>query len=353
MITEGESRLPSFGAGARRIGMTAAEKIGGGLFAIFGALVVTFVLLRIAPGDPARLTLGPLASAAAVRAQNARMGLDKPLYIQYERYISQFARGDWGFVYGAGNQLRSSSRRGCPRASSWCLRLHPGVCCSNRVRGCDNLPTAPICRCRCKNLGLHRLRHSAVLVRSRALYVFFLRLGLFPAPEGRLSTNLTPPPSATGFYTVDALLAGQLHVSSIRLALCVPAVTLSLVPYAYLVRLLRGNLLDVAREPYILVARSKGISELRAFTNHALHNAFFPTLTAAALLFAQLISGSVLVERIFNWPGVGALVVDSIQRQDFAIVQAVILLSAFAYVAINLMSRRLRAPRPRLRHGTR
>ncbi len=102
------------------------------------------------------------------------------------------------------------------------------------------------------------------------------------------------------------------------------------------------------------MARSKGISELRAFTNHALHNAFFPTLTAAALLFAQLISGSVLVERIFNWPGVGALVVDSIQRQDFAIVQAVILLSAFAYVAINLIVEALYGLLdPRLRHGTR
>ncbi len=102
-------------------------------------------------------------------------------------------------------------------------------------------------------------------------------------------------------------------------------------------RLLRANLLDVSREPFIIVVRSKGIGRFLAFARHALPNAFLPTLTAAGLVLAQLLSGSVLVEKVFDWPGVGALVTDSILRQDDAIVQTFILLSAFAYVVVNLV----------------
>ena len=113
--------------------------------------------------------------------------------------------------------------------------------------------------------------------------------------------------------------------------------TLGLAPFAYLVRLLRANLLEVAREPFIVVVRSKGISRFLAFARHALPNAFLPTLTAGGLILAQLLGGSVLVEKVFNWPGIGALVADAIQRQDYAVVQAFILLSAFAYVVVNLV----------------
>ena len=102
-------------------------------------------------------------------------------------------------------------------------------------------------------------------------------------------------------------------------------------------RLLRANLLDISRENFIVVVRSKGLGRWPAFSHHALPNAFLPTLTAGGLLLAQLLAGSVLVEKVFNWPGIGALVVDSILRQDFAVVQTFVLLSAFAYVAVNLV----------------
>ncbi len=113
--------------------------------------------------------------------------------------------------------------------------------------------------------------------------------------------------------------------------------TLGLAPLAFLVRLLRANLLEVSREPFIVVARSKGLGRWTAFSRHALPNAFLPTLTAGGLLLGQLLAGSVLVEKVFNWPGVGALVTDGILRQDFAVVQAFILLSAFVYVLVNLV----------------
>ena len=102
-----------------------------------------------------------------------------------------------------------------------------------------------------------------------------------------------------------------------------------------LVRLLRANLLDVEREPFLVVVKSKGVPRWTAFTRHALPNAVLPTMTLAGLLLAELLTGSVLVERVFDWPGVGGLVVDSISRKDYAVVQTFILLSACFYVVIN------------------
>jgi peptide/nickel transport system permease protein len=153
-----------------------------------------------------------------------------------------------------------------------------------------------------------------------------------------LGPAVVPPPTVTGLYTVDAILTGQWGTLADALAhLLLPALTLGFAPFAYLVRLLRANLLEVAREQFILVVRSKGLGRWTAFARHALPNAFLPTLTAGGLLLAQLVAGSVLVERVFNWPGVGALVVTSILSQDYAVVQSFILLSAIAYVGVNLI----------------
>jgi ABC-type dipeptide/oligopeptide/nickel transport system permease component len=162
--------------------------------------------------------------------------------------------------------------------------------------------------------------------------------GISPGPDGRLGPNTIPPPAVTHFYTFDALIAGQWATAWDAFRhLALPAITLGLAPWAFLVRLLRANLLDISRENFLVVVRSKGLGRRSAFQKHALPNAFLPTLTAAGLLFAQLLSGSVLVERVFNWPGVGGLIVDSILRQDFAVVQTFVLLSAILYVVVNIL----------------
>jgi peptide/nickel transport system permease protein len=170
------------------------------------------------------------------------------------------------------------------------------------------------------------------------LIFFFERLHLLPGPEGRLASGTAAPPNVTGLYTIDALVAGQFGTFADALShLILPAVTLAFASFAFLVRLLRSNLLDVSREPFMVVVRSKGFSRWHALTRHALPNAFLPTLTAGGLLLAGLLTGSVLAEKVFNWPGIGALVVDSILRQDYSVVEAFILVSAFLYVGINLL----------------
>ena len=119
--------------------------------------------------------------------------------------------------------------------------------------------------------------------------------------------------------------------------LILPSLALGISSFSFLVRLLRANLLEVSREPFITVARGKGLRRWTAFRRHALPNAFLPTLTAGGLVLGEFLAGSVLIERVFNWPGVGSLVFDAIVKQDYAIVQTFILLSAVMFVLVNLV----------------
>jgi ABC-type dipeptide/oligopeptide/nickel transport system permease component len=314
-------------------------KLVGALVAIFGASILAFVFMRVLPGDPARLIAGPLASQEAIDATREQLGLNDPLHVQYIKYISGFLQGDWGFSFGTGQSV--STLIGSRLPASMELGLYAFIfsflaavllalaATYRRRRVVDGTVRA---------LSFFGLGTPPFWFALILLIVFFEELKILPGPEGRLSTGAEPPPAVTHFYTIDSLIAGQFGTFADAVQhLVLPAIALGLASFAYLVRLLRANLLDVGREPYLVVARSKGLGRWTAFSRHALPNAFLPTLTAAGLLLAQLIAGSVLVEKVFNWPGVGNLVVDSILRQDFAVVQAFILLAAFSYVFVNLI----------------
>jgi peptide/nickel transport system permease protein len=314
------------------------SRLGSALAAIFGASILAFVLMRVLPGDPARLIAGPLASEDAIAAQRERLGLNDPLPVQYWNYITDFLQGDWGFSFGAGQPVTTQVGNRLPATIE--LGLYAFVLCFVFALGLALFVTyrrRAVADATVRGISFFGLGTPPFWFGLVLLIVFFEYLGWLPGPEGRLDPATQPPPEITRLYTVDALLAGQLGTFWDAVEhLILPSVALALAPFAFLVRLLRSSLLEVSREPFIIVVRSKGISRWVAFSRHALPNAFLPTLTAAGLLLAQLLSGSVLVEKVFDWPGVGALVVDSILRQDFAVVQAFILLGASAYVAVNL-----------------
>ena len=313
-------------------------KIIGALIAVLGASLVAFLFMRVLPGNPARLIVGPLATQQAIEEQEKAMGLDQPLWVQYWRYIKGFFTGDWGFSYSSGQTVSHEMGARLPASAELGLyafafafvfaivfamlatyRRRPVVDGTVRAVSFFGLGTPPFW------FGL-----IILLLFSQVWHVF-------PGPDGRLGPNTTPPPSITHFYTIDALITGQwVTFKDAFMHLILPSIALGLAVFAYLVRLLRANLLDISRENFIVVARSKGLGRWSAFSRHALPNAFLPTLTAAGLVFAQLLAGSVLVERVFNWPGVGGLVVDSILRQDYAVVQTFVLLSAVLYVVVNL-----------------
>lgn len=316
-----------------------ATRLGGGLVSIFGASLLAFLFLRKMPGDPAQLVLGPLASEDAIAALREEMGLNDPIWTQYWHYVRDFFTGDWGFSYSAGQDVSTQISSRLPASIElglWAFgfafvaavllallstyRRRPVVDGITRAAAFVGLGTPPF------------------WLALMLLVVFYSWLGWFPGPEGRISEGVPLPPKITGMVTVDALLSGNLRAfGDAFMHIVLPAIALGLAAFALLVRLLRANLLEVGREPFLVVSRSKGLSRWSAYSRHALPNAFLPTLTAGGLLLAQMIGGSVLVEKVFNWPGVGSLVVDSILRQDFSVVQAFILLSACAYVVVNLL----------------
>ncbi|GII95339.1 ABC transporter permease [Sinosporangium siamense] len=306
---------------------------------VLGGTVVAFVVMRLLPGDPARLVAGEFASAEAVAEQHRALGLDEPLWSQYLIYMADFFRGDWGFSYSLGEPVFEQFVRSVPAtvelaAAAVTLAFAGGVIgalissysrggpldAAVRASSYIGLGTAPFW------LGL------------LLLIVFFERLQWLPGPEGRLSSSTAAPPPVTGLHTVDALLAGEwATLGDAAVHLILPAVTLGFVIYAFLVRMLRASMLELVREPYILVARSKGRGRWGVIVRDVLPNALLPAITVGGLVLAELLTSTVLAETVFGWPGVGKLVTDAILQQDFAVVQAFIMISACLTVACNIV----------------
>ncbi len=310
------------------------ERIGSAILTILGASIIAFIVLRALPNDPARLIAGPFASDDVLNAVRAQMGLDKPLVAQYVDYLVNFFTGDWGFSYGAGKPVLPLVAERLPASAELAIVAFVGSFAAAVIL----TVLVSFSRSRLLDGALRMLSFVSVgvppfWISLLLLMLFFEQLGWFPGPVGR-----GPAPAAvTGLYTVDYLLAGNLRGAVDALwHLALPAFALALGSFGYLVRLLRANLLDVVHEPFVTVLHSKGVAPVTAHFRHILPNAFLPTLTAGGLILAQLIGGSVLVEQIFTWPGIGTLVIDGITRQDYAVVQSFILLSAMIYIVVNL-----------------
>lgn len=314
-------------------------RLAGSIGAVFGASIVSFILLRLLPGNPARTIVGPFASEEIVQREYVALGLDKPFYVQYWRFITDFFEGDWGFSYSVGESVTGQISQRLPASIE--LGLYAFLF---AFVGAIVFALLSTYRRRSSVDGIVQgtafigLGTPPFWLGLLALLLLSSKIHLLPGPEGRLGSATIPPPHHTGLYTLDALVAvqwGTLWDAFKHLIL--PALTLGLAPYAFLVRLLRANLLEVSREQFLVVARSKGLSRWTSFRRHALPNAILPTVTAGGLILAQLLSGSVLVEGVFNWPGIGQLVVSAIVGKDFAVVQTFILLAATAYVVVNLI----------------
>jgi len=309
------------------------------LISLIGASLIAFVLLRLTPGDPARLFLGQFAGEDAVQALRAELGLNGSILSQYLIYMQRFLSGDWGFSYSTGQSVAGLLLARFPATVE--LGLFAFLFAFVAAVFCALVAVyrrGPISDGGARALSFFAQGVPPFWFGLMMLLIFFEGLGWLPGPEGRLGLRIIPPPTVTGLLTVDSLLAGDWTAfkDAVR-HLILPGITLGLMPFGFLYRLLRANLEGVTREPFITVARGRGLTRWAAYVRHALPNAFLPTLTAAGLLFGQLLAGSVLVERVFVWPGAGALVTDGVLKQDFSVVQAFILLSAFIYVITSLI----------------
>lgn len=316
-----------------------ALRVLGSVGAVFGATILAFVIMRVLPGNPARLILGPLAPAGAVKSLNHQIGLDRPIWVQYWRYISDFFRGDWGYSYSDGQTVRTLIGERAPATVELALfSFVLTMLASVSLALLSTYRHRPLADRVVRGVSYIGFGTPPFFLALLLLIVFFTSLHVLPGPEGRLGVQAVAPPSVTRLYTVDALLAGRLGTFWQAVEhLILPSLALGISSFSFLVRLLRANLLEVSREPFITVARGKGLRRWTAFRRHALPNAFLPTLTAGGLVLGEFLAGSVLIERVFNWPGVGSLVFDAIVKQDYAIVQTFILLSAIMFVLVNLV----------------
>ncbi len=265
------------------------------------------------------------------------MGLDKSLPAQYVSYMGDLLQGDVGTSWRTRTQVSAELSNRIPATLELALAaiilsiviaIPVGVLSAGRRRWVDRVSrTGAVI-----GLGTPPFWLGLVLI-----LVFFTWLGWAPAPFGRLDASIPVPPKVTGLLTIDSLLAGDFSAFTNAIAhLVLPAITLALPLAAYLSRIVRRSTVDVYRLDFVRTAQAKGASERRVLFRHALPNALLPVLTLSTLYFGELLAGSLLVEAVFNWPGIGGYVAQSIVAQDFAPVQGAILLGALVYSLLSL-----------------
>jgi len=304
---------------------------------MLGISIITFGMLRLIPGDPARIMAGERATEDQVQRVREIWGLNKPVSEQYFIYLGKLLRGDLGTSIKR-NELVITEIR-------WALPTTIELAFSAMFIACMlGIPAGVIAAYR-RNSWLDFIVMTGSLIGISMpvfwlglllIFVFTLQLGLLP-PSGRLSIGINLQP-ITGLYLVDSLLRGNLpaFVDSVK-HLILPAFAVGTIPTAVIARMTRSSLLEVMSQDYIRTARSKGLTERTMLARHALKNAFLPVVTIIGLELGGLMSGAILTETIFSLPGIGRLIIDRILSRDYPVVQGAVLFFAFTFVIINLL----------------
>jgi peptide/nickel transport system permease protein len=313
------------------------RRLIGAIPVLFGLSIVLFAFVHLLPGDPSRAILGQHATPESIARIRETLGLDKPLYEQYFRYLGQLLSGDLG----------ASIITGAPVATDFAARF-PGTV---------ELTVAALIFATGVGIPLGRLsaRHNqgaidggvtiiSLLGISIPIFVLGLTLQyIFGAQLHWLPTSGRIDPrigfnAPSNFYLIDSLVAGRfdVFVDAVR-HLILPAIALGSIPLAIITRITRAAVLDVANEDYVRTARAKGLTERRVDDRHIMRNAWLPVTTVVGLQVGGLLAGAVLTETVFAWSGVGRWVVDAIGDRDYFIIQSSILIFALIFLMVNLI----------------
>jgi peptide/nickel transport system permease protein len=306
---------------------------------LIGVVIVTFLLTRALPGDPAAYFAGPAATQEAVEQVRVKLGLDKSLIEQFVRYVRDLARGDLGNSLTTGQPVVSEIRTRLPASAELTLL---GLIVSMAIA----VPLGILAATRPGSLTDHACRVVATAGVSLPVfftglilvYVFYYLLGWAPPPLGRLDVFFSPPPQVTGSYLIDSLIAGngELFLASLS-QLVLPALTLGVFSLAPIARMTRASMLAVLSSDFVRTARASGLSPFTITVTYAFRNAMLPVVTTLGMVFSFLLGANVLVEKVFAWPGIGSFAVEALIASDFAPVQGFVLTMAVMYVALNLM----------------
>jgi len=305
-----------------------------------GITFVAFVLTHLVPGDPAAANLGQraIADPAAVAAFRAHYGLDKPLPQQYLIYVTNLAHGDFGESQQSHRPVRDDLAEYVPAT----LELASTAIVISLVLGIGLGVTAAMNRDRIVDQVLRVTTLAGVSMPTFwlalvALYIVFFKLGWAPS-GGRLDPGQLPDAHVTGFYTIDALLAGDWATLTSAIAhIILPACVLALYTVSLLTRFTRASVLEVLGNDYIRAARAKGLPERIVIGRHILRAALVPVITVAGVAFGSLLTGTVLVETIFAWPGIGQYAYRSATNLDLPATMGVSLFVAVVYITVNFV----------------
>lgn len=308
---------------------------------IFGVVTVCFLLVHNIRGDPLSSLLSErqMNDPEVVAAVKARWGLDKSLGEQYVIYISNLVRGDFGTSFRTRRPVLEDVMDRLPAT----LELAITALFLGSLVGISLGILAAYYRNQRIDDGarLFALIGSSMPVFWSGLillFIFSVKFQILPGP-GRLDASTPVPPYVTGMFTIDALLDGDFDKFREAVShLILPAFVLAWALMGIISRIVRASMLDVLNQEYILTARSKGARELRVVLNHALRNVLIPTLTIIGFSFAYLITGAVLTETIFVWPGVGYYAVASTRDLDFPAIMGVTIIGASAFLITNLVT---------------
>jgi peptide/nickel transport system permease protein len=287
---------------------------------LLGVTMITFVIMFLVPGDPAQMMAGKSPTPGRIASIRAKYGLDRPLYVQYVRFIDRLAHRDFGDSYLTGRPVSSMLRESIPYTAQLALA---GV-----LLELLGIPLGIYSALRQYTFWDSAFTTTALIVWAVPVFV----MGFYLQWLFGLKLNLLPVTGAGG------LVFGIFPDSwNSFLHLILPAIALGLVEVAYISYMQRASMLEVIRSDYIRTARAKGLSERQVVFKHAFKNAVIPVMTIAGIDLGALLGGAIITEAVFSRPGVGQMIYSSIGARDLLVVEAGVIFATFVYVIANLV----------------
>jgi dipeptide transport system permease protein len=331
----------------------ALTRIGMVIPTFVGITMLAFLLIRLVPGDPIETMAGERGIDPARHERLRReLGFDKPLLVQYGRYIARVLHGDLGRSMVTREAVLSEFAALFPATVELAL-------CAMLFALTLGLPAGIVAAVRRNSILDHGVMGAALTGYSMPIFwwglllilLFSVELDLTPV-SGRIAVQYYIEP-VTGFLLIDTLLADDRGAFASALShIVLPAIVLGTVPLAVIARMTRSAMLEVLGEDYIRTARAKGLPERRVIFIHALRNALIPIVTVIGLQIGLLFTGAILTETIFSWPGVGKWLIEAINRRDYPVLQGGTLLIGMVVMAVNLtVDLTYGLINPRIRHA--
>ena len=317
----------------------AGNRIANAVPVLLGVVVVTFVLMRLLPGDPAAFfATSPNPTQEEMDQIRDLLGLDKPLHVQLWDYLSSVLAGDLGNSLLTGRSVSEDILSRIPASAE--LTFYAML-----ISLSLSLPMGVISALYQGSLFDHFVRVISTLGVSVPtfvtglvlIYAFYFHLNVAPAPIDRIDVFVVPPPTVTGFLTFDALIDWNMEALYSSLAqLILPSLTMAIFVLSPLTRMTRASMIGTLSSDFVRTARSAGLSWWNLNIRYAFRNAFIPVLTTMGLIFSYMLGANILVERVFAWPGIGSYALNALTASDYAPVQGYVLVMGTIYVTINL-----------------